>query len=168
MSTIFQTPRLTIRRWRAEDHDGILRLYSDPAVIPYIDDGAPIPAEDVARWMEVTKRTYTTRGYGMFAIDTAEPACIGYGGLVHPGGAPDAEVKYAFTPAMWGKGLATEFVNGLVAYAWSLGLPRLTSTVDRRNAASRAVLAKAGFAFIRWEIHADGAQIGHYALEAPV
>ncbi|MEM7711390.1 MAG: GNAT family N-acetyltransferase [Pseudomonadota bacterium] len=47
-----------------------------------------------------------------------------------------------------GRGLATEFVLGLVAYAWDvLALPRLEATVAAGNAASARMLEKSGFAF---------------------
>ena len=53
---------------------------------------------------------------------------------------------YLFTIEAWGKGYATELINGLVD--WCAGQPgswRLVGGVERDNPASAAVLRKAGF-----------------------
>ena len=64
--------------------------------------------------MEVTFSNYEKRGYGMFAIEDGKTSnTVGFGGLVHPGNQNQADVKYAFLPEVWGRGIATEFVQGL-------------------------------------------------------
>lgn len=145
----FATNRLVVRRWVAEDEAEVLRLYGDPEVVRWVEDGSALSPADARRWMDVTRANYATRGSGMMAVDLRETSeTIGFGGIFHPGGRPEPEVKYAFRTAVWGRGLATEFVLGLVAYAWDvLALPRLEATVAAGNAASARMLEKSGFAF---------------------
>jgi RimJ/RimL family protein N-acetyltransferase len=70
---------------------------------------------------------------------------VGFCGLVHPGGQPEPEIKYAFLRPHWGKGLATEAVSALIAYgAGCHGLRHIIATVAPGNAASQRVLQKAG------------------------
>jgi len=128
--------------------------------VRWIDDGQALSASEAARWMQVTFSNYGKRGYGMFAIEEARSAkLIGFGGLVHPGGQVDAEVKYAFLPEVWGRGLATEFVQGLIDWAKSAhGLPRVIATVAPENLASQRVLLKSGFRQSEARIESDGSR----------
>jgi len=70
------------------------------------------------------------------------------------------EIGYAFCPEIWGKGFATEAVQGLIKAYWDAfphGHPRikgededyLEGRTHRWNAASEQVLRKNGFEF--WE-----------------
>ena len=46
---------------------------------------------------------YAKRGYGMFALEEkATGRVVGYCGIVHPGGQPEPEVKYALRRSHWG------------------------------------------------------------------
>ncbi|MEM6274982.1 MAG: GNAT family N-acetyltransferase [Myxococcota bacterium] len=143
---VFSTERLDVRRWRETDEPLIFRLYSDPDVVRWVDDGEAITWAEVTRWMNVTRQNYDKRGYGMFAIDDRKmPDTIGFGGLVHPNNQPEPEIKYAFRPAVWGRGIATEFVRGLIDYGRTThGIDRMIATVAAENAASIRVLQRSG------------------------
>lgn len=52
---------------------------------------------------------------------------------------------YLLAEAVWGQGLATELVSGLVSGFKGKGPVRLVGGVDKRNKASARVLSKAGF-----------------------
>ncbi len=60
------------------------------------------------------------------------------------------ELGYAFHPAMWGRGLATELATATVTHADGvLGLAVVSAFVHSENLASRRVLEKAGFGLVR-------------------
>ncbi len=143
---VFETPRLVVRRMRPDDVDALLAVYGDVDAMRWVGDGEPLAREGCARWVEVTHRNYALRGYGMFTALSRETGdVIGFGGLVHPDGQPDAELKYALRRAAWGQGLATELARGLLAYAQApLGLARVCATAAPANTASQRVLVKAG------------------------
>jgi RimJ/RimL family protein N-acetyltransferase len=62
-----------------------------------------------------------------------------------------AEIGITLAPEFQGRGLATEALRALLGYLFgSLGLHRVTGSVDPRNAASMALLARAG---LRQEAH---------------
>nr|WP_319386279.1 GNAT family N-acetyltransferase [uncultured Roseibium sp.] len=157
---VFRTERLFVRKWRPADEPDLLTLYSIDKVVRWVDDGHPLSASEAARWMEVTFSNYEKRGYGMFAIEDGKTAkTIGFGGLVHPGNQDDAEVKYAFLPEVWERGIATEFVQGLAKWAMSaLGLTHMIATVAPENLASQRVLVKSGFRQIEARIESDGSR----------
>lgn len=143
---VFETARLVVRRITAADVDALFAVYGDADAMRWVGDGRPLTHATCAQWVEVTQQNYAQRGYGMFAATSrAAPEVLGFGGLVHPGGQPDAELKYALRRAAWGMGYATELARGLLAYAGSmLRLPRVIATAAPANAASLRVLAKAG------------------------
>lgn len=143
---IFETARLRARCIRPDDSDAMFDVYGDAGAMRWVDDGTPITRTECERWIRVTLRNYEVRGYGMFALlDHQSSEVIGFCGLVHPGGQPETEIKYALKRHFWGKGLATEAVTALLAWAADrLGIDRIIATVDPENTASQRVLLKAG------------------------
>lgn len=155
---VFETPRLRCRRWIASDLDAIYAVYSDPVGMRFVGDGSPITLEACREWLEVTARNYKFRGYGMFALEErATRLPVGFCGLVHPGGQPEPEVKYALLQVAWGKGYATEAISHLLSYGFQAhGLARIIATVAPGNVASQGVLAKAGAQRLGSRRNADG------------
>ncbi len=167
-AVVATTARLTIRRWRPEDESDLLRIYGDPKVSRWIDDGEPITADECQRWLEVTARNYSARGYGMFAVEDRETGGLaGFGGIVHPGGQPQPEIKYAFGQAYWGHGLATELVTGLLkSVVAEQAFAEVVATVAPENTASQRVLEKCGFIFVEQRVDGHGAAERFYRWRA--
>ena len=163
---IFESPRLLARRLQPEDRQAMLAVYGDAEAMRWVGDGRPLTAEECDRWLEVTADNYRRRGYGMFALVERETGrVVGFGGLVHPGGQAEAEVKYALLRSAWGRGLATEAARALLGYgAAAHGLREVIATVDPDNLASQRVLAKAGMArgALRHEEDGTDTQLFHW------
>jgi len=155
---IFESERLRCRRWQPTDVDPLLLVYGDAEAMRWVGDGAPISQAECEAWLKVTENNYRTRGYGMFALEErAAGQVVGFCGLVHPGGQQEAEVKYAFLRAYWGRGLATEAVKALLFYgATHHALTRVIATVAPENLASQRVLLKAGMAKTELRHDEDG------------
>lgn len=158
MPYLFQTARLSCRRWRPSDYEALYAVYSDPVAMRWVGEGKPITHEACAEWMKATEANYAGRGYGMFALeDTATRQVVGFCGLVHPGGQPEPEVKYSFLRSEWGKGLASEVVPALLEYgAKCHNLQRIIATVDAGHVASQRVLTKSGARLIERRPEKDG------------
>jgi RimJ/RimL family protein N-acetyltransferase len=156
--TVFLSPRLRCRHWVAADRAAIVAIYGDAEAMRYVGDGTPMPEADADRWLDVTARNYARRGYGMFALeDRATGQVVGFAGLVHPGDQPEAEVKYAFARAWWGRGLATEAVRHLLEAAVArYGLTDVIATVAPAHVTSQRVLAKAGLTRRADRVEDDG------------
>ena len=91
----------------------------------------------------MTRRNVATRGYGMCAVvERASGAVIGFCGLVHPGGQPEAELKYALRREHWGRGYASA---ALTAFLEIETRRPLRAYVVKHNVGSQRVLEKAGF-----------------------
>lgn len=154
----FVTERLVARRWVASDVDALLVIYGDAESMRWVGDGAPLPLAECRRWIDVTLANYRSRGYGMLAlVEQATGEIVGCCGIVHPGGQPEPEAKYAFRRADWGRGLATEALGALVDHAWRRhGLTRVTATAAPENEASHRVLMKTGFRRTALRTNGDG------------
>jgi len=144
---MFETERLIVRRLAEDDLDAMFAVYGDADTMRWVDDGVPLTLELCEEWVAVTYSNYATHGYGMSALVLRETGTVvGFCGLVHPGGQKLPELKYALLREHWGRGLAGEAANAMIAYgAMAFGMQRILSTVAPANAASIRVLEKAGF-----------------------
>ena len=168
--TVFETDRLVVRRLRPDDLDDFAALCGDPAVVRYMDDGRPLSREQTQQWIDVSLANYRERGWGCFGV-AAKPGArlIGFAGFARPPERPGVvELIYAFAPAVWGRGYATEVAAALVAFGFDrCGLTRIEATVDPANEGSKRVLAKVGMAYEGRKADADGSCTDYYAVERP-
>jgi len=64
-------------------------------------------------------------------------------------GGRDVEIGYAFGPASWGRGYATEAGRAILNEAFGpLGLERIVAVTSEENSRSQRVLAKLGFILV--------------------
>ena len=160
MNLIFETPRLRCRRLVPEDLKALLEVYGDAHAMRWVDDGSPLTEADARAWLRGYREQLPQAGLRHVRPRGANNhQVVGFCGLVHPGGQPEAEVKYAFLRTYWGQGLATEAVRELLKYgADSHGLTHIVATVDPENLASQKVLAKVGMAKTELRENEDGSQ----------
>ncbi len=105
---------------------------------------------------------------GMFTIvgNEEDHAAIVFCGVVHPGGQPTPEIKYAFRRDARGRRLANEVVRALLAHGFdTLGLERIIATVDPENTPSVRVLEATGMRLDGIVTHEDGERTATYALD---
>jgi ribosomal-protein-alanine N-acetyltransferase len=119
---------------------------NNPAIWRNLRDGAPDPyTEDDARTF--IARVSAQRPETVFAI-AVEGEAVGSIGftLGHNVERISAEVGYWVSEAFWGRGIATESVRAVTAFAMAEhGLTRVFALPFAENAASCRVLEKAGF-----------------------
>ena len=83
---LVETERLGIRRLGPGDVDALHDDYGDAEAMRWVGDGQPLDRAGCERWVAVTKRSYRTRGYGIYALAPNEkpPAARTTGGFPHP------------------------------------------------------------------------------------
>ena len=142
-----ETSQLLLRAPEPGDIDALFAIQADAVAMRYTF---------VARDREATEQfvgSYADRfgedGFAPWtAVLKAEGRAVGWGGLNKDPIAPEwgAEVAYFIHAAYQGHGLATEIVHAALALAFDeLRLPEVYAFTRPANAASRRVLAKAGF-----------------------
>lgn len=145
-----ETDRLILRELTQADAPWYLAHFSRPEIVS--GSGFPAPADLDAAREELdrfvidlfARRTGLRWGLAL----RGEDELIGSAGLYAWRDAPEpaAELGYDLAPEYWGRGLMTEALNAIVAYAFdALGIVRLTATVIVGNERSCRTLERAGF-----------------------
>ena len=144
---VLDTPRLTLRGWRREDHAPYAAMLADAETARFITrSGRPLSAPQA--WAEIAFFIghWQLLGYGMFVVEErGTGAFLGRVGPLQPPGWPGFEIGWALAPAARGNGHAFEAARA--AMDWSFrhaGPDRIISIIDPRNAASRRVAERLG------------------------
>ena len=156
----FSTERLTAERLRPEHLADYVRLFQNLGVMATLSaDGKPLPAEGVARWLQLSLDHWDRHHYGFWAIRAKEEnRFAGRAGLKNAEmlGKNEVELAYAILPDFWGQGLATEISTAILELAFkSIGLTEVICFTLKTNLASQRVVEKLGFHFEREGLHAD-------------
>jgi ribosomal-protein-alanine N-acetyltransferase len=142
------TERLVLREMTLDDTDAVFALYSDDAVMQYLDIGTlttPQQAADIVQfYMDRFRKQIAIR----WAISLhGAPQLIGTCGF-HPFDQEHnrVEIGYDLLPAYWERGFMTEALQAMLHYGFTtLELHRVEAVTAPDNAASRRLLAKLGF-----------------------
>src|SRR5437899_2298363 len=138
-----ETARLLLRPITAGDVDLLVDLDSDPAVMRFINGGEPSPRAEVER---IVQRSL---GHRWIGFDRATEEFIGWFGI-RPSHKNVRELGYRLRHTAWGKGLATEGSQALIAAAFiRLGAERVWAQTMAVNTASRRVMERCGLRFVR-------------------
>ena len=167
---LYLTERLRVRQIESTDVNAMHAVYGDADAMRWVGDGSPLAREQCEEWVVITQRNYALRGYGMSALVARNSGeVIGFCGLVHPGGQPEVEIKYALRREFWGVGLATEAAAGMLAYgATVFGITRVIATTAPDNTASHRVLSKAGMQRAQLRRNEDGSFTQYFAWQPGV
>ncbi len=140
-----ETKRLKLRRLRMSDAQRIATLCGDPSVARMIAR-APLPYLPVAAegWIMTLSARKPLNEEFVYAVDLEGEGLVGAIGA-HKASATAFEVGYWLGRPYWGKGFATEALQGFVSEAKALGQLLAGHFVD--NPASGRVLQKGGFAY---------------------
>lgn len=144
---LFQSERLNFRVMTVDDAPLMLEVLNTPEFLQFVGDRNLHTLEATqTRIQEHLLPQQDRLGYSMYHVslrETGEP--VGMCGLIRRDGLDDTDVGYAFRPAHYGKGYATEAVRAVLEYARrTLGMRRVVAIVDPSHAASIHVLNKAG------------------------
>ena len=150
MTHILETNRLILREFTIDDAEFILRLLNEPSFLEFIGDKDVRTVDEAKIYLKNGPITsYQKNGFGLFLTalkDTATP--IGMCGLIKRDSLLDVDVGYAFLPAYWGKGYASEAAEATVAYGKTkLDLRRIVGITAVNNQSSINVLEKVGLRF---------------------
>jgi RimJ/RimL family protein N-acetyltransferase len=136
---VLRTPRLTLRRARASDLDGLHAIFADEETVRFWSTG-PHRTLDVTReWLDA-----------MIASppDVSEDFVIERGGEVvgKVGFFRLPEIGFILRRDLWGQGLVTEAARAVVDHVFQTrDLAELRADVDPNNVGSMRVLERLGF-----------------------
>jgi ribosomal-protein-alanine N-acetyltransferase len=142
-----ETARLLLRPPRLTDAPSLFGFLGDATAMQYTTTQASL--RDCRRYLAAHERQRRRAGCAPWVvIEKAVGTAIGFGGLYEDPFDPSwgVEVGYFFSPAVWGKGYATELTLFCVALArQQTRWPILHAFAHPQNTASQRVLSKSGF-----------------------
>ena len=155
--------RCTVRPWADADRAALVRHANDREVWRNLRDRFPHPytPEAAEDWLAYLARTDPLTH---FAVEVDGEAAGGIGFEIgHDVHRRSAEIGYWLGRAVWGRGIATEALRAVTAWAFAHhDLVRLQACVFAWNPASLRVLEKAGYvreATLLRAVSKDGATI---------
>ena len=150
--TILETERLTLRRMSNDDDAFIVDLLNQPSFLRYIGDKKVRTAADAQRYIQDGPvASYARFGFGLYLVElkgsgASIGAPIGICGLIKRDSLPDVDLGFAFLPAYWSKGYASEAAEAVLQYGRSiLGLSRIVAITSLDNQDSMKLLGRIGF-----------------------
>ena len=142
-----ETPRLILRRWRAEDRDAFFAINCEPAVLRFLP---PISRADSDGFVDRINAHFAENGWGYWAMEEKRSgALIGMCGLAHVRWqaffTPAVEIGWRLATQWQGKGLAREGAERALAYAFEdLRLTRIVSFTVPANTPSWGLMVRLG------------------------
>jgi len=156
-----ETPRLVLRRWRAEDVEPFAAINADPEVMRWIRDGSVRDEHQTRANVAAMEGLWETERFGLFAVELRDSGELaGFTGLSVPRFLPEVmpavEIGWRLGKAFWGRGLASEAARAAMRYGFrERGLERIVGIVQVGNGASERIMVKLGMRLDR-EVVAPG------------
>lgn len=163
-----ETPRLVLRAPIRGDVPDLVKLADNKSIAEKLARlPSPYTRADGIGFVEIIAQRPDERPYAI----TLGDAFLGVAGFSFHSGEPP-ELGYWLGEPHWGKGIMSEAVKALLEAAFATRLfPVVRARALKTNLASRNVLEKAGFVFLREDVEALGNRAGeatvYYRLEAP-
>lgn len=167
MAILFQTERLLVRHFTAEDSGHFFVLNSDEAILRYIR--APRTREESdALLAEVLSGNETNPSVGRWmAADKFTGAPVGTVCIIPVQNSTNQQLGYAFLQEHWGKGYATELAIAALHHAFTqTELQTIYAYIETPNIASHKVLLKAGFKLVGTKMQGEK-EVAEFVCEKP-
>jgi ribosomal-protein-alanine N-acetyltransferase len=156
-----ETERLIIRPWEEPaDRPAFIELATDPLVQRYVHRGEPYSEAEVEEWFARQARQVREHDVCMGAlVEKATGRVVGLAGMQPLGTTGDLEIGWWLSPAVWGRGYATEAGGAAMRHVLeTLGRPRVVAIIDPPNEASKRVAERLG---LTWRKRVTGKELGH-------
>ena len=163
MTDEIRTARLVLRRARRDDAEAMHRIMSNPIAMRYWSSPPHQAFQETEQWM--ASMVEAPRELSDDFIVTLGGELIGkFGAWRLP------EFGFLIDPAQWGKGYASEAIQGFIAHRRRVGGTELTADVDPRNLQSIRLLTRHGFeetgrATGTWQVGDELCDSIYYRLE---
>jgi RimJ/RimL family protein N-acetyltransferase len=160
---MFETERLTLRKFDERDVDSVYKMRSDADMMRFIRE--PQNRQETINWLKLISSRWEDEKIGFCAVvEKSSARLIGWCGLWRLKETGETEVGYAIAKDFWGKGYATEAAHRFLEYGFEkLEIDKIVAVARPENKASRGVMEKLGMQYdYTGEFY--GRQLVHYSL----
>ncbi|MBP0017078.1 MAG: GNAT family N-acetyltransferase [Cyanobacteria bacterium SBLK] len=148
---LLETPRLILRKLRANDRDALTRVLGDPEVMQFSVNGTLTEAEIEEFICDRVFSAYDRKGFSFYGVvEKTQQQLIGICGLLAQkiGDRDEIEIGYRLAREYWGRGLATEAATAVRDYGFNkFHFKRLISIIESDNIRSIRVSEKIGMTY---------------------
>jgi RimJ/RimL family protein N-acetyltransferase len=154
-AVVVETPRLVLHRWSIADAPDFLDLTSDSGFRTFsISNYRVSDMGGASAWIRARMSDYERLGHAVWPVrHKPNGDLLGICGLRElqgEEGRVNLELMYRLRRTAWGFGFATEAAEYTLRHAaQALGVKQVVAMVHQDNKASRRVLLKVGFRFVR-------------------
>jgi ribosomal-protein-alanine N-acetyltransferase len=167
---VLETERLSLRRLTAEDAPFMLALLNEPSFLRFIGDRKVRTVDEARAYIQKgPAEMYARHGHGLYLASLKEDGTpAGMCGLIKRDGLEDVDIGFAFLPAFWGRGYASEAAAAVLEYGRkTLGLRRIVAITVPDNQSSIRLLEKIGLKFERMiQLNGEGPEIKLFGWNA--
>ena len=142
---LFETERLSVRRFTSTDDQAFFRINGNPEVVRYIRPAKTKEESDLFLQENINlyRNGSTVGRFAVFEKGTEDFA--GTFSFLYLSGQEEQHIGYAMVPEAWGKGYATELVcKGIIHFFEQTTKTVLFAITSSANHASQRVLLKSG------------------------
>ena len=134
---------LTPAEWPAQNLAAVVQQVMTETVTKTLPPPwqGPYAIERAQQWIDERDAEGTT----LLAIEQTSAQPVGLTVLFEPDFNGHIRLGYMLAESAWGKGFATELINGLVSWCRENAIKSITGGVEHNNPASARVLEKCGF-----------------------
>ncbi len=149
-SLALTSSRCALRPLSPRDAGRLHALFTNPGVRQFLWDGEVIPIERTHDVVARSAAMFRDHCYGLWAARMSGARGLsGFAGFWWFRDPPELELLYGVDERLWGRGLATEIAQVVVAYGFDdLQMRTIRASTDTANVASIRVLEKLGFRFV--------------------
>lgn len=145
---LFETERMVVKRFTADDSDLFFRINGNPDVVHFI---RPVKSrEESDAFLRENLNFYLDSScLGRYAVFAKEDGrFLGTFSFLYLSGDADFHLGYALVPEAWGQGFATELVrSGIPCFFERTDKNTVFAITSAGNTASQKVLLKSGFRY---------------------
>ena len=161
--TVLETERLILRKFTSDDAAFMLELLNEPSFLHNIGDKGVKTVDEAVSYLQTgPMASYQRFGFGVYLVELKETGtAIGLCGLIKRDELPDVDVGFAFLPAYWSKGYASEAAAAVVGFGKrEFGIQRIVAIARPDNTGSIRVLEKLRLRFDRLvDVFNDGSEL---------
>jgi ribosomal-protein-alanine N-acetyltransferase len=145
--TVIETGRLRLRHLALDDAPFMLKLLNDTSFLANIGDKGIRTLEEARQFLlDSHIASYARHGYGHYMVEIRDTdEAIGTCGLINRSFIGEIDIGFAYLPAYWSRGYATEAARAVMDHAQRiLGIEGIVAVVSPHNRGSIRVLEKLG------------------------
>ena len=141
--TLFETSRLSVRRFEQNDLVPLHAILCDPAVMRFLE-----PPFSRGQTAEFLREAGLSSPPLVYAVEDKNSSSLLGHLIFHPFDEESYELGWVLAASAWNQGFASELTGAAISFAGAARIPSLVIECDPMQAVTRHIAEKYGFSFV--------------------